>query len=204
MPRNSHVVSKSRHASLARPRPSATLGPADWIGHPPDHTDEPKAAPIGPFSHDSGFWMDDTEFDPPPLPSCMARTKRLLWTGTLEDETKENRESVPGMRIWCAGISPKWAGSLVSHRRRKSPWRRESSTAEGQAPATVKPQNALLRRAQKAVETQATLWTDGLDSDQARAHMIRANCASWSVSPSSFPGVDWHSLTSSRRATSGS
>ena len=64
MPRNSHVVSKSRHASLARPRPSATLGPADWSGHPPDHTDEPKAAPIGPFSHDSGFWMDDTEFDP--------------------------------------------------------------------------------------------------------------------------------------------
>ena len=79
------------------------------------------------------------------------------------------------MMIWCAGISPKWAGSLVSHRRRKSPWRRESSTGEGQAPATVKPQNAPLRRAQKAVETQATLWTDGLDSDQARAHMIRAN-----------------------------
>ena len=74
MPRNSHVVSKSRHASLARPRPSATLGPADWIGHPPDHTDEPKAAPIGPFSHDSGFWMDDTEFDP--TAGC-----RVVWHG---------------------------------------------------------------------------------------------------------------------------
>src|SRR4030095_847699 len=33
----------------------------------------------------------------------------------------------------------------------------------------------LLRRTQEVAEAQGTLWTDRLDSDQARAHMIRAN-----------------------------
>ncbi len=63
MPRKTRVVQKSRHSSLARPRPSATLEPVDWIGHPPDHVDEPKATPTGPFSQHSDVWLDDKELD---------------------------------------------------------------------------------------------------------------------------------------------
>ena len=80
------------------------------------------------------------------------------------------------MMIWCDGISPKWVGSPVSHRRRKSALAKRIEQGRGgkrRQPSSRK--TPLLKRTQETVETQATLWTDRLDSDQARAHMIRAN-----------------------------
>ena len=177
MPRKTRVVPKSRHSSLARQRPSATLGPADWIDHPPDHADEPKATPIDPFSHDSGFWMDDKEFDPTAAAELYgADDTAPLWTGALEDETKENRESVTGdddlVRRYLSemgGFARLTPAEEVALAKRIE----QGRGGKRQQPSSRK--TPLLRRAQGAMETQATLWTDCLDSDQARAHMIRAN-----------------------------
>jgi len=92
VPRKTRVVQKSRHSSLARPRPSATLGLFDWIGHPPDHPDEPKATPTGPFSQHSDVWMDDKELDltadADDAELYAADETEPLWTGALEDEAK--------------------------------------------------------------------------------------------------------------------
>ena len=79
------------------------------------------------------------------------------------------------MRIWCVGISAKWVGSIVSLAEEVALAKRIEHGRGGKRQPPSSRKTPLLRRAQKAVETQATLWTDGLDSDQARAHMIRAN-----------------------------
>ena len=65
MLRKARVVQKSRHSSLAKPTPSATLEPSDWLDQPPDPAAEPKATPIGPLSHHSDFWLDDKAFHLP-------------------------------------------------------------------------------------------------------------------------------------------
>jgi len=180
VPRKTRVVQKSRHSSLARPRPSATLGLFDWIGHPPDHADEPKATPTGPFSQHSDVWMDDKELDltadADDAELYGADETEPLWTGALEDEAKEDRESVPGdddlVRRYLsemggfARLTPAEEVALAKRiEQGRSGKRRQPSSRK----------TPLLRRTQEAAEAQGTLWTDRLDSDQARAHMIRAN-----------------------------
>jgi RNA polymerase primary sigma factor len=99
-----------------------------------------------------------------------------LWTGALEDEAKEDRESVPGdddlVRRYLsemgefARLTPAEEVALAKRiEQGRSGKRRQPSSRK----------TPLVRRTQEAAEAQRTLWTDRLDSDQARAHMIRAN-----------------------------
>ena len=180
MPRKTRVVQKSRHSSLARPRPSATLGLFDWIGHPPDHADEPKATSTGPFSEYSDAWMDDKELDltadADDAELYGADETEPLWTGALEDEAKEDRESGPGDDDLVRRYLSEMGGfARLTPAEEVALAKRIEQGLGGKRRQPSSRKTPLLRRTQKAAEAQGTLWTDRLDSDQARAHMIRAN-----------------------------
>lgn len=177
MPRKTRVVQKPRHSSLARPTPSATLGPSDWAGHTPDPADEPKATPIGPFSHPSAFWVDNKAFHLT-ADAALDDTAEtdLLRTSALEDEAKEDRESVPGdddlVRRYLSemgGIARLTPAEEVALAKRIE----QGRGGKRRQPTSRRP--SLHKRTQGATEAQGTLWTDQLDSEQARMHMICAN-----------------------------
>jgi RNA polymerase sigma factor (sigma-70 family) len=180
VPRKTRVVQKSRHSSLARPRPSTTLEPVDWIGHPPDHVDEPKATPTGPFSQHSDVWLDDKELDltadADDAESYGADEADPLWTGALEDEAKEDSESGPSDDDLVRRYLSEMGGfARLTPAEEVALAKRIEQGLGGKRRQPSGRKTPLLRRTQKVAEAQGTLWTDRLDSDQARAHMIRAN-----------------------------
>jgi RNA polymerase sigma factor (sigma-70 family) len=99
-----------------------------------------------------------------------------LWTGVLEDEAKEDRESVPGdddlVRRYLSemgGFARLTPAEEVALAKRIE----QDRGGKRRHPSSRRP--SLHKRTQEAAEAQVTLWTDRLDSEQARAHMIRAN-----------------------------
>jgi len=177
VPRKTRVVQNLRHSSLARPNPSATLAPSDLIGHPPNHADEPKATPIDTFSHHSAFWVDEKAFRLSPDAELYdADETAPRWTDALEDEATEDRKTVPGdddlVRRYFSemgGIARLTPAEEVALAKRIE----QGQGGKGRHPPSRG--SSLHKPTQEAAERQGTLWTDRLDSEQARAHMIRAN-----------------------------
>ena len=177
MPRKTRAVPKSRHASFTKQRPSAAPGSFDRIGHPPDHADQTTAASISTFSDDSDFWTDDKEGGRTAAAELYGANKTApLWTGGLEDEVTEDREAGPSdddlVRRYLtemggfARLSPAEEVALAKKME-------QGRGGKRQRPSSHK--SPLLKQAQEAMETEGTFWADRLDSEQARAHMIRAN-----------------------------
>jgi RNA polymerase primary sigma factor len=177
VPRKTRVVPKSRPANYARQRPSAAPGPFAWIGYPPDHADEPKATPMGVFADDSDFWIDEKEFDLTATAElCGVNKTNPLWTGALEDEATEDREAVPSDDDLVRRYLTEMGGFARLTPEEEVALAKRIEQGQGdkhQQPSSRK--SPLPKPPQGAVEMAGTLWTDRLDSDQARAHMIRAN-----------------------------
>ena len=177
MLRKARMVQKSRHSSLAKPTPSATLEPSDWLDQPPDPAAEPKATPIGSLSHHSDFWLDDKAFHLPADSELYGADEMApLWAGAQEDEAKEERESAAGdddlVRRYLSemgGFARLTPAEEVALAKRIEHGR----GGKRQHPSSRRP--SLHKRTQEAEEAQGTRWTDRLDSEQARAHMIGAN-----------------------------
>jgi RNA polymerase primary sigma factor len=177
VPRKTRVVQQSRHSSLARTGPSATPGPGDWVGQSTGHTYESQATPIDAFSHQSDGWIDDKAFDlTADTELSDADATDLLWTAALEGEAKEDRASVPGdddlVRRYLSemgGFARLTPAEEVALAKRIE----QGRGSKRRQPSSRK--TPLLKRTQDTAEAQETFWTDQLDSDQARAHMIRAN-----------------------------
>jgi RNA polymerase primary sigma factor len=98
------------------------------------------------------------------------------WTDAQEDEATEDRETVPGdddlVRRYFSemgGIARLTPAEEVALAKRIE----QGQGSQGRHPPSRG--SSLDKRAQEAVERQGTLWTDRLDSEQARAHMTRAN-----------------------------
>ena len=121
--------------------------------------------PTETLSSDGNFWMDDGAVE-----------LRLPDAALSGEEEVRTRRLYQTTMIWCAGISPTWARSIVSRRRRKCSWRRKSSRAE--VVRVRKPANrnaSVPKQTREGADGQGTLWIDHLNPDEARAHMIRAN-----------------------------
>jgi RNA polymerase primary sigma factor len=177
VPRKIRVVQKSRHSSVAGPSPSATLNSLDRHNHPPDYADEPKAMPTGAFASHSDFWMDERGFGPTAaVELCGQDDTDPLWTGTLDGETKDDKEPASGdddlVRCYLAEmgafvrLTPAEEIALAKRIEQGRGGRRRQPSSR---------KTSLPRRAHAATEAQGTPWTDRLDSDQARAYMIGAN-----------------------------
>jgi DNA-directed RNA polymerase sigma subunit (sigma70/sigma32) len=105
------------------------------------------------------------------------------------------------MMIWCRYLS-EMGGFARLTRRRKSPWQRieqaggsASNRQAAKRPSSGGPKGRWRRR---------DTWTDGLGSDQARAHMIRANLRLVVGIARQFSGRGLALLDLVRRATSSS
>jgi RNA polymerase primary sigma factor len=176
VPRKTRMVQKSRQSNPAKPGASATLVPFHWLGYSTDHAAQPKATPTGPYTSHSDFWMDDKGFDRPADAELDGEDEtHALWTGAMDDEAKEDSESVSGdddlVRRYLAemgGFARLTPAEEVALAKRIE----QGRGSRGRRPSSRK---TLLRRTHEAADMQGTLWTDRLDSDQARAHMIRAN-----------------------------
>jgi RNA polymerase primary sigma factor len=171
------VFQKSRHSRRVRPTPSAGLGPAERVDQSPDQAGEAQGTPIGPYAHPSELWVDgtalqlttDAELDD-------ADETTPIWTTALEDYGKADQDSAAGddglMRRYLAEM-----GSFA----RLTPLEEialakrieQGRGGKRQHPSSRRP--SLHKRTQEAAQAQGTPWIDRLDSEQARAHMIRAN-----------------------------
>ena len=169
MPRKSPVVQKSPHPSPARPSPGAAPAAGDWLAHPPDPADELKATSVGPLSSDLDVWMDAEA----PL---YGEETDYLWMGAQGGEAKGDRESVPGhddvMHQYLsemgafARLTPAEEVALAKKIEQGRDGRRRKPSSRKVPP---------IKQTREAAGGCGRLWAEGLDPDEARAHMIRAN-----------------------------
>ena len=184
MPRKTRVVQKSpRHASLARATSPATLVPTDCPGHPPDGMDRPKTTPDEQLPSHADGWTDDQGFELLAAAQSDGEGETdLLWSGALDGKAKEDakededKESILGdddlVHRYLAEVgvvarlTPAEEVALAKKIEQGQGSRRQQSSSH------TTPHD---RPPHQGAAVQGMLWTDRLDSDQARAHMIRAN-----------------------------
>jgi RNA polymerase primary sigma factor len=177
VPRKTRVVQQSRHSRLAKPSPSATPVPFEGHDHPSDHADAPEAPPTRPRSSHSDFWLDDKGFKLTAAAELYGQDETdPLWPVTLDDEAKDDTESVPAdedlVRCYLAEMG---AFARLTPADEVALAKRIEQGRGGRRRQPSSRKTPLPRRAHEAVETQGTRWIDRLDSDQARVYMIRAN-----------------------------
>jgi RNA polymerase primary sigma factor len=177
VPRKNRVDQKSRHPSLARPRPGDSPATFDWSDQQPNSAPATTATQAGTLSGDTGFWTDDEAFDLlAEAQSYGGEGTDQLWPVALDAEAKGDEESVPGhddlVRLYLSemgAFNRLTAAEEVAlakkieqgkSRRRRQPLKRRAP---------------LIMQTRAAANEQGTLWTDRLDPDEARTHMIRAN-----------------------------
>jgi RNA polymerase primary sigma factor len=176
VPRKTRMVRKSRQANPAVPGASATLVPFHWLGYSTDHAEQPKATPTGPFASHSDFWVDDKGFDRPADAELDGEDEtHALWTGAMDDEAKEDSESVSADEDLVRRYLAEMGGVARLTPAEEVALAKRIEQGRGSRRRRPSSRKTALRRTHKAADIQGTLWTDRLDSDQARAHMIRAN-----------------------------
>jgi RNA polymerase primary sigma factor len=177
VPRKPRALQKPRPPSLARPTPGATLPPFDWRGGPPDAANGLKGTPTATGFGAADVEMDDEVFDlTSEAPLHGEEEAEDLWMTRLDGEAKGNRPSVPGhddlMRQYLSEmgtfdrLTPAEEVALAK------------KIEQGRADKSRKPSNRKapgLRQTHEAADEQGRLWTERLDPDAARTHMIRAN-----------------------------
>jgi RNA polymerase primary sigma factor len=174
VPRKNRVVQKSRHPSHARARSGDTPATCEWLGQQPNPAPATTATQAGTFGDDTDFWTDDEAFAlVADASSSGGEGTNHLWSGSLD---AEDRESAPGyddlMRQYLSEmgavnrLTPAEEVALAKKiEQGRGPRHRQSSSRK----ALVIPQTC------EAADEQSLVWTDQLDPDEARAHMIRAN-----------------------------
>jgi len=177
LPRKARVVQKSRYLSLTRPTPSPTLGPSDRVGHARVDAETPKATPIDTFSHPSDCWVDDQAFHLTAAAELYdADETDPLWTSALEDEAKEEKEFGAGdIDLVRRYLSEMGSFARLTPAEEVVLAKRIEQGRGGKHRHLSSHRPSLHKRSQEAAKAQGTLWTDRLDSEQARAHMIGAN-----------------------------
>jgi RNA polymerase primary sigma factor len=171
------VVQKSRRPGRGRQRPGSTPATVEWLRPPPDPADELAVTPTDTLSCETDLWTDDEAFN---LASDVALSGHEdtdpLWTGALDSKTKAARESIPGDDdVVRRYLSEMGAFNRLTPAEEVALAKKieQSRGGRGQKPSNRKV--SPLPETHAAVDTQSTLWTDQLDPDEARAHMIRGN-----------------------------
>jgi RNA polymerase primary sigma factor len=151
--------------------------PFDWHAHPPDTADELKSMPAGPLSRATDFWMDGEAFDPAAeAPLHGEEETHDLWMNAQDGKAKGDKASVPGhddlMRQYLFEmggfdrLTPAEEVALAKKIEQGRGGRRRKPSSR-KAPQ--------IRQTYEAGDEQDRLWTEPLDPEAARTHMIRAN-----------------------------
>ena len=159
------------------------LVPTDCPGHPPGGMDRPKTTPEDQLPSHADDWTDDQGFELTAAGQSDGEGETdLLWTGALDGKAKEDakededKESILGdddlVHRYLAEVgvvarlTPAEEVALAKKIEQGQGSRRQQSSSH------TTPHD---RPPHQGAAVQGMLWTDRLDSDQARAHMIRAN-----------------------------
>jgi RNA polymerase primary sigma factor len=178
VPRKTPVVQKApRHARLARPTSPDTLARIDGLGHPLDGMDRPKTTREDQLPSHSDGWIDANGFELTSAGQSDGEDDTdLFWTGALDGTAKEDKESIPGdddlVHRYLTEMGA-FARLIPAEEVALAKKIEQGRGGRFQQPSSRKP--PFDRQPHQGSAVQGMLWTDRLDSDQARAHMIRAN-----------------------------
>jgi RNA polymerase primary sigma factor len=174
VPRKNRVVQKSRHPSLGRPEPGDTPTTFEWHGQQPNPA---PATQAGTLAGDTEFWADDESFDlVPDAPLYGGEGREQLWTDALDGGAKGNRGSAPDHDdLVRRYLSEMGAFKRLTAAEEVALAKKIDQGQDRRRRHPLSRQALLTRQTRAAADEQGTLWTDQLDPEEARAHMIRAN-----------------------------
>jgi RNA polymerase primary sigma factor len=130
----------------------------------------------GTLSSHTDFWTDDEAFNPvADAPLYGEEGTDHSWTAALDGEAKDDREFVSGhddlVRQYLSEMGA--VNRLTPAEEVALAKKIEQGRGDSRQPSSR--ETPLITQTREAADEQDTLWTDQLNSDEARAHMIRAN-----------------------------
>lgn len=177
VPRKTRVVEKSRGQRNPRPRPASTAAMLDWLEPHPDPVNELTTTPMAMLPTDADSWPDTEAL------AGVANNPLFVeddldheWADALDDEAKQAKTDAPDHD----DLVRRYLTDMGAFRRLT--FAEEVALAkkidQGRCARRRKPSTSkapVLAQTEKISDEQGTRWTDELDPDEARAHMIRAN-----------------------------
>jgi RNA polymerase primary sigma factor len=153
------------------------LAPFDWLGDPPDAVEGLKGTPTGPLSSSSDFWMDGEAFAPTAeAPLHGEDETHDLWMNAQDGEAEEDSVPVPGHDdLIRQYFSEMGTFNRLTPAEEVALAKKIEQGREGRRRKPLSRKAPQIGQTHKAAAEQGRPWTEPLDPDEARAHMIRAN-----------------------------
>jgi RNA polymerase primary sigma factor len=180
VPRKNRVVQKSRHPSLARPQPADTPTAFAWHGQQPNPAPATTATQAGTLAGETALWADDGTDETFDLvtdtPVYGGEGKDHFWAAALDGEAKGDKESASDHDDLVRRYLSEMGAFNRLTAAEEVALAKKIEQGQGRRRRQPLSRKALQTRQTHAVaDEQGTLWTDRLDPEEARAHMIRAN-----------------------------